>query len=183
MVELVAKRYGTALYELAVENNQVEKLEEEVKTVKSIFISEKELLEVLDHPQVNIKDKQKLIEDIFSEKVSKEILGLIDLTIRKNRQNELINIFEYFLEKTNEDKGILIAHITSVEKLNEEEINKLTTRLEELTKKKIEIKQIIDPSIIGGLVIRIKDRIVDYSIKGRLDALSKDLKIHLNETV
>lgn len=178
MAELVAKRYGTALFELAIENKQVDDMELEVKAIMNVFMNEPELLEVLNHPQVTIKNKEKIVEDLFDKNLSNNVLGLINLTIKKGRQNMLIEIFEYFLEKVNEYNNIIKVSVTSIESLTDTQKNDIVTKIETITNKTVVLEEIIDDSIIGGLIIRIGDRIIDNSIKGQLQAMSKDLLLN-----
>ena len=175
MVELISKRYGTAIYELAVENNNLEKVEKEIKMVIDIFEDEKDLQEVLNHPKVSIGEKIKIIENIFKGKINDDILGLIILTINKSRQNCLVDIFKYCLNKIDEHNGIVSAFVTSAIELKEEQKNAIVKRLEELTKKTITVEYTVDNSLIGGLVIRIGDRIVDNSVKEKIRNMSKEL--------
>jgi len=175
MVELVAQRYGTALFELALESNQVDEMLTEVAHLKEVLSEEPEFLELISNPKISMDDRKQVIVDVFNGKISDYIVGLIDLVINKNRQNLLLQIFEDFISKVNEHKGVVVADITVCEPLSQEQEKMLIKRLETLTKKTITLSQHIDPSLVGGLVIRIGDRIMNYSVKGMLGAMSKEI--------
>ncbi|PKM95318.1 MAG: ATP synthase F1 subunit delta [Firmicutes bacterium HGW-Firmicutes-1] len=175
MVELVAQRYGTALFELALENNQIDEMEQEVVCLKKILSEEKELIELISNPKITLNDRKKVVEDIFKDKISDNLLGLIDLTIHKKRQNMLLQIFEDFLSKVNEHKGVVIVDVTVYTLLSKVQETELIGRLEALTKKTIVLNQKVDKSLVGGLIIRMGDRIMNHSVKGMIGAMSKQL--------
>lgn len=175
MVELAAQRYGTALFELAVENNQVDEMLNEVMHLKDIISEETDFLELISNPKISMDDRKQVIENIFEGRISDYIIGLIDLVIKKNRQSLLLQIFEDFITKINEHKGVVIATVTVCEPLTQVQEEALTKRLETLTKKTISLQQEFDKSLVGGIVIRIGDRIMNYSVKGMLNAMSKEI--------
>jgi F-type H+-transporting ATPase subunit delta len=175
MVELISKRYGTAIYELAVESNKLKEIEEEIKVVLNILESEKEFTEILNHPKVVVEEKIKIVENIFSDKISDELLGLIIVTVTKGRQDFLTDIFKYCLNRIDEHNGILTAFISSATDLTDDQKDAIRAKLAKLTNKTINMNYTVDESLIGGLVIRIGDRIVDNSVKGKIRNMSKEL--------
>ena len=102
--------------------------------------------------------------------------------IRKGRFGEIDKTLDYFIERVKEYKKIGVASVTSAVSLNEDEKKQIEQKLLSVTDySEFEINYTIDPAIIGGLVIRIKDRVFDNSIKNRLDDLSGQLmRIHLS---
>ncbi len=178
MAELVAQRYGTALFELAVENNQIDKMEEEIKVIQKVLQDEPEFLELISNPKIALNDRRTVLKDVFDGKISDGILGLIDLTILKNRQEFLPQIIEFFIAKANKYKGLEIVKVTSSTVLSAEQEKQLKERMEKLTKKTIVLKLEVDESLVGGMVVRMGDRIMNYSVKGMLGAMSKALYSH-----
>lgn len=178
MAELVAQRYGTALFELAVENNQIDKMEEEIKVIQNVIKEEPEFLELISNPKIALEDRRTVIKDVFDGKISDGILGLIDLTILKNRQEFLPQIIEFFIAKVNQHKGLAIVKVTSSTTLTPEQEKQLKDRMEALTKKTIQLQVKTDESLVGGMVVRMGDRIMNYSVKGMLGAMSKALSSH-----
>lgn len=176
MAKLVAATYGDALFELAVSQNQVDSLYEEAQAVLDSFQSNHELLELLNHPKVVKEEKIKVIENIFDKFVSKEITGFLVTIVEKDRSREIIDIFTYFIGRVKEYRKIGIAYVSTPTELSEEMKEKVQTRLLECTDyKEFEMNYSIDESLIGGMVIRIGDRVIDSSIKHKLDKLSREL--------
>lgn len=176
MAKLVTKTYGEALFELAVETGTVDTVMEEVKVVIEIFKENPELFKLLNHPKISKEEKITVIENIFKGKFSDTIVGFLVLIVDKGRYNEINGIFDCFMYKVKELKNIGIAYVTSAIELSEEEKKNIEKKLL-LTTKYVgfEMNYAVDKSIIGGLVIRIGDRVVDSSIKTKIENLAKDL--------
>lgn len=175
MAQLIAKRYALALFDLAIEKNCINDFENQVQTMYRILNSEEEFMKVLQHPQVLRDEKIKLIQGIFSSKIADELIGLLILVIQKNRQDHILDILNVFLDQVKAYKGIVSATVISAVPLSKEQINQITQKLIAGLKKKVEIQLQIDPSIIGGLKIRVGDQILDSSIEGKLHSLKAEL--------
>ena len=113
--------------------------------------------------------------------MDKELLGFLSLIITKDRYDEIDNILQYFIDEVKELKGIGVAYVTTAEALREEQKEQIVAKLLSTTKyEQMEMHYAQDKSLIGGMVIRIGDRIVDSSIKTKLEDLQKQLmKIQL----
>lgn len=182
MAKLISKTYGGALFELAVEENKVDSFAEEIQVLQQVFAENKELYSLMTHPKIIKEEKLQVMKNIFEGRVDSEILGFLSLIVTKDRYDEIDNILQYFLEQVKELKGIGVAYVTTAEALREEQKQQIVNRLLETTKyEQMEMHYAQDKSLIGGMVIRIGDRIVDGSIKTKLDELQKQLmKIQLN---
>ena len=174
MAGLVGKRYGTAIFELAKEKDTVVELETEIIAVRESF-KELNLEEFLSHPKISLTEKIKVLEESLSDKISHDLLGLLVLVTQKGRQYDIEDIFEEVLELIDEDRGRVKAYITSADPLTTDQKSKIIHQLSQQTKKEIIPIYEEDQSLIGGLIIRIGDRIVDNSIKGHMHMMSRDL--------
>ncbi|MBR1816152.1 MAG: F0F1 ATP synthase subunit delta [Lachnospiraceae bacterium] len=176
MAKQVDTTYGNALFELALEENKIDDLFTEVKALTDILKGNDELIKLLAHPQVNKDEKKKIVEDIFSGKLSDDVLGLLVTVVDKGHILNIVDILEYFIKLVKKHKNIGEAKVTSAVTLTDEQKNNIKKRLIETTAyDEIETEYIVDKSLIGGLVIRIEDRVVDSSIRTKLDKMSKTL--------
>lgn len=182
MAKLICATYGDALFELAVEENKVDSLYEEAAAVLQSFNDNKELGNFLNHPKVEIAKKKQTIEDIYGKFMSKDMVGFLSLIVEKGRYNSIVSIMEYFLERVKEYKKIGVAYVTSAKELSQEQKAAVLNKLLATTKYvEFEMNYQVDESLIGGLVIRVGDRVVDSSIKTKLSELKRDLiKIQLS---
>lgn len=176
MAKLVSKVYGDALFEEALEKQVLDALFEEVKTLKFIWSDNPELAELLDNPKVGKEEKFSIIKEIFSESMSVDLMGFLAVVVDKGRQKEIPAICEYFINTVKEYKKIGVAHVTSAVELKEEQKLLLVKKLLDTTDYvEFEMDYQIDSSIIGGLIIRIGDRVVDSSVKTQIYELRRSL--------
>ncbi|MEE1027092.1 MAG: ATP synthase F1 subunit delta [Agathobacter sp.] len=176
MAKLVSKTYGDALFEVALENNQLDSMLEEVKAVSAAIVSNEDLTKLMNHPKIVKEEKIKVIEDIFTGKVSKELVGLMRMVVEKDHYNELNDVFLYFINQVKEYKNIGTAYVTSAIELNDSQKQAVLKRLLETTKYvEFEMHYDVDAALIGGMKIRIGDRVVDSSIQNKLYNLTREL--------
>lgn len=177
MAKLVSKTYGDALFSVAVEENRVDTFAEEAKVLATVFSENQELQKLMDNPKIIKEDKIKLIEETFTSHVSKEIIGLIALLISKGHSKDISSVFDYFIALVKEEKKIGTAFVTTAVELTDIQKSAVEKRLLKTTRyESFEMNYSVDKSLIGGMVIRIGDRVVDSSIKTKLYELSKQLR-------
>lgn len=176
MAKQVSKTYGSALFEVALENNSLDTILEEVLFVKQTFLENEDLGKLLLHPNIEKEEKIRVIESIYKNKVSNEITGLMTMLVDKGHLKDFISVFDYVISAIKEEKGIGVAYISSAVELNQKQKDKIEQKLLETTKyQEIEGVYQVDSDLIGGLVIRISDTVVDSSLQTQIANLSKSL--------
>ncbi len=176
MAKLVSKVYGDALLEAALEGQRVDALYEEAKSLAGVWEENPELAALLDNPKVVKEEKLELLENVFRNRISLEMLGFLITVVEKGRHKEIPSILEYFIGQVKEYKKIGIAYVASAVSLSDAQKAQVKERLLATTQYvEFEIHYTVDPSLIGGMVIRIGDRVVDSSIKTQLHELQKEL--------
>ena len=176
MAKLVSKTYGEALFELAMEENKAQLLMEEVKAVQGLLKENVEFDKLMKHPGITKQEKVQVMHNVFKGRVSDELTGFLEIVVSKERYAELGAIFDYFIAKVKEVSRIGVAYVTSAVELSESQKNSVRLRLLETTSyRTMEMHYSVDPSLIGGMVIRVNDRVVDSSIQTKLNELTKQL--------
>lgn len=176
MAKLVSKVYGDALMQAAREKDKLDAVFEEAKDIYLVFKDHQDLIHLLDHPQVVKEEKLQIISNVFQGRVSDEMMGFLAAIVDKGRQNEILPILDYFISQVKEEKRIGRAQVTSAVELTETQKKQVKDKLLATTRYvEFEMNYIVDPSLIGGMVIRIGDRVVDSSIKTQLYELKKQL--------
>ena len=176
MAKVAANVYGDALFELAVEENRCDQFLEEICAVENALDQNPQAETLLCHPGIGSEEKQDFIEKCFKGNVSDDMTGFLQILVKKGRFSERNAIFAYFTAKVKEYKKIGVALVTSPFELTAEQKTKIEKRLLDTTDyKKMEITYREDKTLIGGLVIRIGDRVIDTSIKSRLEELRLQL--------
>ena len=176
MAKLVSKTYGDALFELAVEENRTDSLMEEILMLQTVLKENKDFEKILEHPEISKQNKLQVIEDVFKGKISDALTGFLRIVVTKGRYKDLPDIFAYFIARVKEYRKIGVAQVTSAISLSDEQKQKIEKKLLASTQyETMEIEYKVDASLIGGLLIRIGDRVVDSTIKHRLSSLTASL--------
>ena len=176
MAKQVSKTYGSALFEVAMENNTLDTILEEVLFVKQTFLENEDLQKLLLHPNIEKDEKVKVLETVYKGKISDEITGLMVMMVKKGHLRDFIPVFDYVISSIKEEKKIGVAYISSAFELSKEQKQRIEQKLLETTKyESIEGNYQVDKELIGGLVIRIQDTVVDSSLKTQIGKLSKSL--------
>ena len=128
----------------------------------------------MSHPKIVKEEKVKIVEDIFAEKISAEFVGLLRLIVEKGHFAKVDTVLDYFIDCVKEYKNIGTAYVTSAMELSEAQ----KAAVEKYVK--FEMHYAVDSALIGGMVIRIGDRVVDSSVRTKLNDLTRELsKIQL----
>lgn len=176
MAKLVSKTYGEALFGIAMEEKKELIFLDEVEQIRRILKENPDFDKMMLHPAIPKQEKLKCIEQVFDGRVSKEITGFLQIVVQKERYRELPGIFQYFVDKVKEEQKIGIAYVTTAVELNDKQKKQVQDRLLATTDyRTMEMHYQVDEQIIGGMVIRIGDRVVDSSIRTRLNDLTRQL--------
>ena len=178
MAKLVSKTYGEALYELAMESGEDRALAlmDEIRCVEEILESNPQFDVFLKHPGIPKQDKLEVVENVFKGHVSDELAGLLEIVVSKERYGDLQSIFAYFTDRVKEQQKIGVAYVTTAVELDGAQKKAVEAKLLETSGyRKMEMHYRVDASIIGGMVIRINNRVVDSSIRTKLDGMTKQL--------
>ncbi|RKD23066.1 ATP synthase F1 subunit delta [Ammoniphilus oxalaticus] len=173
---IVAKRYAYAFFEVASEKNQVDAIEQELQLIKQAMDENPAFLQFLQHPQITKAEKKKEITTVFKDKISEITLDFFNLLIDKSREDIITFTPVFFTEKANEARGLVDAVVTSVEPLSEEQEAGIAQSFNRLLNKEIRIQNQLDPSIMGGVIVQIGDRLYDGSVAGRLNRLQQSFR-------
>ena len=172
--KLSYKTYSDALLQVANDGSiSREEILKELSRVADILESSKDLSTVLSIPTVSAEQKIGIIEDVFSKEVSANILNLLKILAEKNKFADIKYIKEMFKETSDEIDGYKAVSVISAVELDKKYKTAITEKLSKKLDKKINCNWVIDPSIIGGLIVKIDDNVIDTSIKNKLEKLMK----------
>ena len=176
MAKVISGTYGDALYDVAVEKHKEDELLSEATALLNVLDENPAFLSLMSHPEIIREEKLKIIEDVFKGRVSDEMTGFLYTVEEKGRFDSIREILEYFVEKIKELKGIGIAHIKTPMPLNDTQKKEVEKKLLDTTSyKEIEAEYSVDETLIGGMVIRIGDRVVDSSVSNKIEELKRQL--------
>ncbi len=176
MAKLVSRTYGDALFELAVEENRTDSLLQEIEMVQSVLKENGDFEKILVHPEIPLQEKLQVVEAVFKGRISDALTGFLRIVVTKGRYKDLPDIFAYFIARVKEYKKIGVAEVVSAVPLSGTQKERIERKLLDTTRyETMEIEYKVDESKIGGLLIRIGDRVVDSTVQSSLARLTAGL--------
>ncbi len=175
--ESVARRYAAALFNQAKETDTVTTAANDLQLVAETVAGSGHLRAMLAQPLVTDDRKKLALKNVFAERISPMTLALLNLLIDKRRIELLPEVQAEFARRVLEYRNIAHATATSAVPLTPEQIVSLERSLEARTGKDIELEMAVDPSLIGGILVRIGDTVLDGTVRGNLERLREQLLV------
>lgn len=174
-VAALARPYAEAVYLLADEKGQVDKWSQALAFLKQVT-SDKLFKQLTDNPKISKAMLEKAMVDICKGQLDNEGLNFIKLLIRNNRLQLVEEVAEQFEAKKAEESGLLDVTVTSAFPMSDNDVKKLTVSLSGSFGKEVKISVKEDSTLIGGMVIRVGDKVIDGSLSGQIQQLANKLK-------
>ena len=175
---MVAERYARALFEIARVIHHDEVIEAELENLSAALAADPALERFFSNPHLKTEEKRKFLQKLYQERREnfyETLLDFFTVLFEKNRFNLIHEIAKHFKRIVDEAEGRGTAQIRSAAPLKIEHESQIVNRLEQIAGYKIMVKKEIDRSLIGGVVVTIKNKIIDGSVKFRLESLKKEL--------
>lgn len=171
----LARRYAIAIASLAGESNAADEVGSHLAMLTQAIGTDGQIHDFFVAPVIPRPEKERVLEQAFGAKIHPIALHALLLLVRKRREPLLAAIVDEYAALQRAAHGKRRLTLTSAQSLDRKEYDKLIERLERLYDTKFEVKQVLDPALIGGVRIMMGDRRIDASISGRLDALAREL--------
>ncbi|MBW8349978.1 F0F1 ATP synthase subunit delta [Bacillus sp. IITD106] len=172
---VVAERYALALFQLAKEHNLVQQIEEELRVVKKSVSENSSFITLLTSPNLSLHEKKNVVQNVFSN-VSPFVSHTLQLLIDRHRQSDIVDVAEAFIDLANEENGVAEATVYSTRPLTAVEVESISASFApKVGRRSLNIENIVDTDLLGGLKIQIENRIYDGSLRGKLDRLERTL--------
>ena len=174
MAKLVSKVYGDALFSLALEENRLDEIWDEVKGLESALSENKEF--IMAHPEMTREKSLAMIDEAFQGKLSDVMMGFLQVLVKKGRFGEILSVLDHFQRETKEYKKIGVVYVTTPTELTGAQKESIVERLDQTAGyDSLEMNYIVDSGLLGGIRIRIGDRVVDNSIQTKLEEMTRSL--------
>lgn len=174
---ILAKRYAKALFDYCVEHKEVEKVEKEIHLLQQMLGAESGLQKYLSSDLVKADDKGAILSLIRTEgKISDVTMSFIAVVLENHRLDHLTEFCAAFADMVSAHNGILEAQVISVYPLEKDQMTDLKKCLDKNYNANVRIQQKIDPSIIGGLIVRVGSSMFDDSLKSKINNLAMMMK-------
>jgi ATP synthase F1 delta subunit len=171
----VAATYGSAMFEVARDLNEIESVGEALTALDQIFQDEPDFFHLLCNPGIDAPGKKNALKAVLEGRVDKELLNFLFILIDKRRIGGFRAIVKAYRAQVNANLGISIGTAYSALPLPEDRLRRLEEETGKLLQKKVRLDNLIDGDIIGGVRIFVEGKLIDASVRKRLDTLREQL--------
>lgn len=170
MASSAAKRYAQAVFSLGKEQGTLDQWQSDLALLSNV-VADGRVSTFLTNPSVPAERKIAALESTLDTNVQPETRNLARILIERGRMTLVPEIEEIFADQLRAERGIAVAQVTTAERLTPDEQDLVREKLQSMTGKQIELAMKIDPEIIGGIIIRIGDQVIDGSVRNKLERL------------
>jgi len=167
--QTAARRYAEAGYEIGRADGTLDAWESDLARLGDV-LQNPELRRLMEHPAVAYADKERVLRRVAGN-VADEPLELVLLMVRRGRPKAIEPMMERFTELLRRHRGIALAEVRAAMPLDDDQRQAIAARLRELTGQRIEINEVVDKGLMGGVSVRIGDQLYDASVRSRLERL------------
>ena len=164
--DTAARRYAEAAFEIGRADRTLEHWERDLVRLRDALAND-ELRTLIEHPAVAYADKERVLRGVVGD-VTPEPLNLVLLMVRRGRPGAIDRMVDHFADLVRRHRGVTLAEVRTAMPLEDVQRSAVVERLHELTGDEIEINEVVDESLIGGITVRIGDRLYDASVRNRL---------------
>jgi F-type H+-transporting ATPase subunit delta len=176
---VVAKRYALALFNTALKNDVVVSVADDLRAISGLMADDAAYREFILSPKVSRDEKMKIIEKLFSDRVTILTMYMLRLLLTRRRETEIEGIQdEYEALRRDHAKAVLVK-ISSAEELPEDQRKKLVEKTKKITGRAVEAEFVVEPSLMGGVKIEYDNFMLDGSVRGNLEKLRERLRYDL----
>lgn len=169
-----ARRYAEAAFEVALGENQLDGWRDDLATAADI-LGRPEVGPIVASPAVPLAQRQALAAALLEGRVRPGALRLVNLIVQRGRVGALPRVAEDFVRLLNAHRGVVMATVTSAVPLTADETAAIRSRVEAMAGATVDLRSEVDPDLLGGVTVQVGDRLLDASIRGRLERLRDQL--------
>jgi F-type H+-transporting ATPase subunit delta len=173
-MEEIAQVYARSLFEVAKEHDELDEIHEQLGEFADALDESRELQMFFFSPYFSSDEKKEGIDKVV-EGANERFLNFLQLVAERHRVPAIFRIRREFDDLWREENKLLEVRVTSAKPLDDELVKSIGRRIEEQTGQRIELDANVDPDVIGGLVLRVGNLVMDASVRGRLDRLRKEV--------
>lgn len=175
MADQLVTGYAEALFRVVQAEGELDQVEDELFRFGKLLEQNHELKQALSDQGIDKEQREKVLEELLADKVSPHTLGLLSFIVTQGRARQLPQILEHVSQLAADARQMVVAEVRSAIPLDEKQEAELAASLSKATNKKVTVKVIVDPAILGGVIAKVGDTVIDGSIKRRLDQLKEQV--------
>lgn len=167
--------YAKALFEVAAAEGTIDEVEDELFRFARSFESSDALRTALTDEQIPIAKRQAIIEDLLGGKATTTTVQLVSMVVGSGRGRDLPAIIDLLVARASSSKNLEVAEVRTAVALTDDQQTRLAAALANATGKQLNLKVVVDPSVLGGIVATVGDTVIDGSVRTRIDQLKSRL--------
>jgi F-type H+-transporting ATPase subunit delta len=167
--------YARALFEIARAEGTIDEVEDELFRFARTYESSDSLREALTDELVPLEKRQAVVEDLLGGKATPTTVQLVSMVVGAGRGRELPAIIDRLVQRASASKNLEVAEVRTAVPLTQDQQDRLKAALTNATGKQLNLKVIVDPSVLGGIVATVGDTVIDGSVRTRVDQLKSRL--------
>ena len=176
MSEELIHGYASALFQVVRAEGEIDRVEDELYRFGKLLDTNHELKQALSDQSIDKDQRKKVLNGLLEGKVSPHTLGLLGFVVEQGRARQLPQILSELSELAAEARNAVVAEVRSAIPLDEQQKASLTQALTKATGKKVELKVLVDPDVIGGVVTKVGDTVIDGTVRRRLEQLKEQVR-------
>lgn len=169
-----ARRFADAAFQVALANNELDRWREDL-ALAATTLAQPDVAGVVANPAIPLAQRHALVARLLDGRIGPSALRLVNLLVARGRADQLGRVADEYVRLHNTHRGVVMATVTSAAPLTDAEASAIRDRVAAMTGTTVEIRAEVDPSLIGGLTVQVRDRLLDASIRGRLERLRDQL--------
>ena len=169
------REYGEGLYALCTEEKIDQKVLEEVQAIRKAFRENEAFLHLLGNRTMSKEERARIVDETFKDQIHEYTLNFLKILVERGAIHEFDQCAAAYQESYFRDHQVAVAEVTTAAALNEEQTKRLRDKLKKLTGKEILIKEKIDPSVLGGVLLQMDGKRYDNTVRHRLAAIRQTM--------
>lgn len=175
MADELTHGYAEALFNVVQAEGELDRVEDELYRFGKILESNHELKQALSDKSIDKTQRIKVLDELLADKVSEHTLGLLTFIVAQGRARQLPTILTELSGLAAEARQSVLAEVRSAVPLDDRQRKDLAAALSNATGKKVQVKVLVDPSVVGGVVAKIGDTVIDGTVRRRLEQLKEQV--------
>ncbi|RJP18365.1 MAG: ATP synthase F1 subunit delta [Candidatus Abyssobacteria bacterium SURF_5] len=176
-VDPIVSAYAESLFRVASAEGVADRVEEELHEVERLYEKNYEVKEFIHNPHVRTEGKKDALADLLRDKISRILLNHLYLVVDQDRGRLLPKIAEEYYRMVSEIRAKVTAEVTTAFPVTDGMLDELARELRRLTKKDVHLRTRVDESIIGGVIVRVGDKVLDGSVRKKLSQIKKQMEV------
>ncbi len=168
--------YAAAIFELARAEGELQRVETEFYSIARSLETSAELRDSLTDPKLPADRKQSIVDNLVGGRASEVTVNVVSLVVAQGRAGDLPGVATALAERVAAEKGREVAEVRTAVELDQPTLERLTAALSKSIGRQVEIRVVVDPTVVGGVVARVGDTVIDGTVRRRLQSLRETLQ-------